>query len=181
MINEETFASRLTSLREQKKVSAREMSLDLGQNGSYINQIENRKAFPSMQCFFYICDYLQISPAAFFWWYHQSPTCTGYTYRTAKNSVCRTAWANRPDCPGIFRKIKHPSKKRYWKQNSFLVLSIFFQMSFIYWSFIYWSFLILIYYSNSTITNQFCLEIIHCRVCSSFDYLIYPYYPAYTG
>lgn len=66
MINEETFASRLTSLREQKKVSAREMSLDLGQNGSYINRIENRKAFPSMQCFFYICDYLQISPAAFF-------------------------------------------------------------------------------------------------------------------
>ena len=35
--------------------------------------------------------------------------------------------------------------------------------------------------STSTITNQFCLEIIHCRVCSSFDYLIYPYYPAYTG
>lgn len=66
MINEETFASRLTSLREQKKVSAREMSLDLGQNGSYINRIENQKAFPSMQCFFYICDYLQISPAAFF-------------------------------------------------------------------------------------------------------------------
>ena len=31
MINEETFASRLTSLREQKKVSAREMSLDLGE------------------------------------------------------------------------------------------------------------------------------------------------------
>lgn len=38
-----------------------------------------------------------------------------------------------------------------------------------------------IYYSNSTITNQFCLEIILCRVYSSFDYLIYPYYPAYTG
>ena len=36
-------------------------------------------------------------------------------------------------------------------------------------------------YSNSTITNQFCLEIILCRVYSSFDYLIYPYYPAYTG
>ena len=36
-------------------------------------------------------------------------------------------------------------------------------------------------YSNSTITNQFCLEIILCRVYSSFVYLIYPYYPAYTG
>ena len=36
-------------------------------------------------------------------------------------------------------------------------------------------------YSNSTITNQFCLEIICCRVRFSFNYLIYPYYPAYTG
>ena len=37
------------------------------------------------------------------------------------------------------------------------------------------------YYSNSTITNQFCLEIICCRVRFSFDFLIYPYYPAYMG
>ena len=37
------------------------------------------------------------------------------------------------------------------------------------------------FYSNSTITNQFCLEIICCRVCFSFDFLIYPYYPAYMG
>ena len=36
-------------------------------------------------------------------------------------------------------------------------------------------------YSNSTITNQFCLEIIGCRVRFSFNYLIYPYYPAYMG
>ena len=36
-------------------------------------------------------------------------------------------------------------------------------------------------YFTSTITNQFCLEIICCRVRFSFNYLIYPYYPAYTG
>ena len=42
-------------------------------------------------------------------------------------------------------------------------------------------FRLLPYYSHSTITNQFCLEIILCHVYSSFDYLIYPYYPAYTG
>ena len=36
-------------------------------------------------------------------------------------------------------------------------------------------------HSNSTITNQFCLEIIGCRVRFSFNYLIYPYYPAYMG
>ena len=66
MINEDNFAERLTQLREDKQVSAREMSLALGQNCSYINRIENKKAFPSMQCFFYICDYLQISPQEFF-------------------------------------------------------------------------------------------------------------------
>ena len=35
------------------------------------------------------------------------------------------------------------------------------------------------FYSNSTITNQFCLKIVHCRISVSFDYLFYPYYPAY--
>lgn len=42
------------------------MSLDIGQNDSYINRIENAKALPSMQAFFYICEYLNISPKDFF-------------------------------------------------------------------------------------------------------------------
>ena len=63
---EDFFAERITSLRNQKNVSAREMSLALGQNGSYINRIENKLAFPSMQAFFYICEYFQISPQDFF-------------------------------------------------------------------------------------------------------------------
>ena len=63
---EDLFAERLASLRSQKKISAREMSLSIGQNGSYINRIENKNAFPSMQAFFYICEYLQISPKDFF-------------------------------------------------------------------------------------------------------------------
>lgn len=33
----------------------------------------------------------------------------------------------------------------------------------------------------STKTNAFCLGIILCNVSRSFDYLIYPYYPAYTS
>ena len=73
MINEENFAERLSQLREAKQVSAREMSLAIGQNCSYINRIENKKAFPSMQCFFYICDYLQITPQEFFDDNSQSP------------------------------------------------------------------------------------------------------------
>lgn len=60
------FAKRISELRMSKGVSAREMSLDIGQNSSYINRIENRKVFPSMQVFFYICEYLKITPEEFF-------------------------------------------------------------------------------------------------------------------
>ncbi len=63
---EDFFAERLAMLREQKKISARAMSLAIGQNSSYINRIENKHAFPSMQCFFYICEYLDITPEEFF-------------------------------------------------------------------------------------------------------------------
>jgi len=63
---EKEFALRLSQLRIQKEVSAREMSLSIGQNESYINRIENGLALPSMQAFFYICDYLKVSPAEFF-------------------------------------------------------------------------------------------------------------------
>lgn len=65
-MNEEFFRQRLSQLRSQKGVSARDMSLTLGQSESYINKIENGKAFPSMQIFFYICDYFGISPMEFF-------------------------------------------------------------------------------------------------------------------
>lgn len=63
---EEFIAQRLAALRCQKKVSAREMSLAIGQNESYINRIENKIAQPSMQSFFFICEYLGITPAEFF-------------------------------------------------------------------------------------------------------------------
>lgn len=63
---EEFFSRRLAQLRAQKGVSAREMSLAIGQNSSYINRIENQRAFPSMQGFFYICEYLGVTPGAFF-------------------------------------------------------------------------------------------------------------------
>lgn len=63
---EDFFADRIASLREKKNVSAREMSLSIGQNSSYINRIENKQTFPSMRLFFYICEYLEISPKDFF-------------------------------------------------------------------------------------------------------------------
>lgn len=63
---EEFLAQRLVQLRQAKGVSAREMSLDIGQNSSCINRIESGKAMPSMQCFFYICEYLHVTPSEFF-------------------------------------------------------------------------------------------------------------------
>ncbi|EHL15068.1 helix-turn-helix domain-containing protein [Peptoanaerobacter stomatis] len=66
MYNSKDFAKRLSELRLINSVSARDMSLSLGQSESYINKIENSKAFPSMEMFFYICDYLNISPKDFF-------------------------------------------------------------------------------------------------------------------
>ena len=44
------FAHRLYTLRTEHNISAREMSLAIGQNSSYINRIENKITLPSMQC-----------------------------------------------------------------------------------------------------------------------------------
>ena len=63
---EDFLPERLAQLRTQKGDSARDMSLSLGQANNYINNIENRKSMPSMQAFFYICEYLQLSPKDFF-------------------------------------------------------------------------------------------------------------------
>jgi transcriptional regulator with XRE-family HTH domain len=63
---EELFYKRLTQLRLQKGVSARDMSLSLGQSGGYINKLENKQMLPSMTVFFYICDYFRITPKDFF-------------------------------------------------------------------------------------------------------------------
>lgn len=70
---EEIFVSRLTKLRLQKGISAREMSLELGQNPGYINNIESGRALPSMSGFFYICDFLNITPHDFFNLENQAP------------------------------------------------------------------------------------------------------------
>lgn len=66
LLEREDFAKRLTELRQKKGVSARDMSLSLGQSPGYINNIENGINFPSMTVFFYICDYFDISPKEFF-------------------------------------------------------------------------------------------------------------------
>jgi len=65
-LDEHDFSRRLSELREKKGVSARDMSLSIGQNPGYINSIETGKAMPSIAGLFYICDYLGISVSDFF-------------------------------------------------------------------------------------------------------------------
>jgi transcriptional regulator with XRE-family HTH domain len=62
----EDFVNRLVELRMKKGVSAREMSLSIGQSAGYINNIECGINYPAMQTFFYICEYLHITPQQFF-------------------------------------------------------------------------------------------------------------------
>lgn len=65
-MEKEVFIKRLVELRMNKGVSARDMSLSIGQSQGYINNIENGVNYPSMATFFYICDYLGVSPKEFF-------------------------------------------------------------------------------------------------------------------
>jgi transcriptional regulator with XRE-family HTH domain len=66
MLNEQFVRNRITELRLKKNISEYQMSLDLGKNKSYIQGISSGRSMPSMNQFFEICDYLEISPKDFF-------------------------------------------------------------------------------------------------------------------
>lgn len=65
-MDKDSFTKRLVELRQKKSVSARDMSLSLGQSTGYINNIEKGVNYPSMAMFFLICEYLGITPKDFF-------------------------------------------------------------------------------------------------------------------
>ena len=65
-MDEQFIRNRLTKLRQQKQVSERKMSLDLGHSTSYIRSITSGRALPSMSEFLYICEYLGVTPQEFF-------------------------------------------------------------------------------------------------------------------
>lgn len=60
------FCRRLSQLRINAGVSARDMSLSIGLSEGYINKLENEKTLPSMHTFFAICEYFEITPQEFF-------------------------------------------------------------------------------------------------------------------
>lgn len=78
------FSIRLSQLRLLKGVSARDMSISIGQNPGYINNIETGKALPSMAGFFYICDYLGVSPQEFFDTESPDPECLNHIIENLK-------------------------------------------------------------------------------------------------
>lgn len=57
---------RITQLRINANISEYQMSLELGQNKSYVQSISSGKAMPSMVGLFNICDYFGITPSEFF-------------------------------------------------------------------------------------------------------------------
>lgn len=65
-MTENYIRSRITELRLKKGVSEYQMSLDLGQNRSYIQGISSGRAMPSMAQFLNICEYFDMTPIEFF-------------------------------------------------------------------------------------------------------------------
>lgn len=57
---------RITELRIKKGVSEYQMSLDLGHSRSYLQNISSGRSLPSLTEFLYICEYLNVTPKAFF-------------------------------------------------------------------------------------------------------------------
>ena len=74
------FAKRLYELRQRKGQSARDLSLTLGFAPNYYSGLESAKNYPSMNTFFYLCDYFSISPREFFDYEDAAPERTGELY-----------------------------------------------------------------------------------------------------
>ena len=65
-MDEQFIRDRISSLRQEKQISERKMSLDLGHSTSYIRSITSGRSLPSMGEFLYICEYLGVTPMEFF-------------------------------------------------------------------------------------------------------------------
>lgn len=68
MLEKTAFGMRVAQLRMSKggNISARDMSLSIGLSSGYISSVENGHNYPSMEAFFYICEYLGVTPVEFF-------------------------------------------------------------------------------------------------------------------
>lgn len=65
-MDKEFVQQRYAAIRLAHNISARKLSLELGQSSEYINQIENGKNLPSLEGLFNFCDYFHLSLGEFF-------------------------------------------------------------------------------------------------------------------
>lgn len=117
---EEFVPERLAKLRLQKGVSARDMSLSLGQANNYINNIENKKSLPAMQSFFYICEYLGVTPKEFFDEENLYPETLQEFIAEAK----KTGFQINDIYPRHYERIEQQEVKRSRKMTAFLLFPI---------------------------------------------------------
>ncbi len=83
-MDEAFIRQRIAFLRTNKKISARELSLRLGQSEGYINKIENGKSNTSVQMLQYICEELDVSMSDFFDTENQYPDIIKEIIKQAK-------------------------------------------------------------------------------------------------
>ena len=68
----EVFLDKLRYFAENKSKSSDErISLELGMNKGYLNQILNKRKYPSFPAFYEMCQYFDVQPEDFF---HESTT-----------------------------------------------------------------------------------------------------------
>lgn len=94
--------NRITELRLAKNVSERGMSLDLGHSTGYIHSIASGRALPSMSEFFYICEYLGVTPNEFFDDGNKNPVL----YQTLINELSELAPEQIENLRSIIRGLK---------------------------------------------------------------------------
>ena len=65
-LHKQFIGNRITALRMQKGISESALSFELGKDKSYIQTITSGKSFPSMEMFWEICTYFDMTPQEFF-------------------------------------------------------------------------------------------------------------------
>ena len=65
-MDENFIRERITELRMKKGISEATMSKEMGHSRNYIQNITNGRSLPSMSEFLYICEFLGVTPSAFF-------------------------------------------------------------------------------------------------------------------
>lgn len=82
---EEFVRNRITQLRINRGLSEYQLSYELGHSRGYINNISSGKSMPSMNEFFAICNYFDITPIEFFDEKHNDPELLSNTISTIKS------------------------------------------------------------------------------------------------